>query len=78
MKKVGFFSREQKKIALTCSSACLENAYHDSEKRLKNVARLGDDKMLKKAMKEHGKFEYAMLYKNTPEYQKRLSKIKSK
>ena len=34
------------------------------------IAYAGDMKALKNAMKVHGDYEYAMLYKKTPEYHK--------
>ena len=36
----------------------------------------GDAKAIKKAMKEHGKYEYAMLYQNTPKFLNRKRKGK--
>lgn len=65
---MGFFSKKQKKIALTNSRESLEKAYHISEQNLKDASKSGNEKWLKTAMKQHGDFEYAMLYKNTPEY----------
>lgn len=71
---MGFFSNKQKKIALSNSRENLETAYHISEKNLKDASMSGDEKRLKTAMKQHGDFEYAMLYKNTPEYKCILKK----
>lgn len=73
---MGFFSRKQKQIALNTSKADLESAYHISEQNLKDASRSGNEKWLKTAMKQHGNFEYAMLFKNTPEYRKMLIKRK--
>ena len=42
--------------------------YHNSEEDLRNASIKGDKKALKRAMKTHGNYEYAMLYRNTPEY----------
>lgn len=72
---MSFFSRKQKNIALKNSTLELERAYHKSEQNLKNISCSGDEKLLKKAMKQHGDFEYAMLYQNTPEYREK-KKIK--
>ncbi len=44
------------------------------EDNLKKASLTGDEKWLKKAMKQHGDFEYAMLYQNTPEFKKKLDK----
>ena len=71
---MGFFSRKQKKIALSTPKERLEKAYHISEQNLKKVAMTGNEKQLRTAMKQHGNFEYAMLYKNTPEYKKKRYK----
>lgn len=75
---MGFFNRKQKKLALKTPKESLEKAYHESEQNLKRVANFGDEKQLKKAMREHGNFEYAMLYKNTPEYKDKCKKTKGK
>lgn len=71
---MGFFSRKQKRLALNTPKESLEKAYHLSEQNLKDVARSGNEKQLRTAMKQHGDFEYAMLYKNTPEYRKKIQK----
>jgi hypothetical protein len=68
---VGFFTAKQKRLARNCSFKELENGYRDSESALRMAAYKGDQKMLKQAMKVHGNYEYALLYKNTPEYNKR-------
>ena len=75
---MGFFSRKQKQLALKTSTYDLEKAYHASEQNLKKVSSSGDEKMLKSAMKQHGNYEYAMLYKQTPEYKEKLSKLRRK
>ena len=68
---MGFFTAKQKRLARNCSVRELENGYADSESVLRMAAYRGDEKMLKQAMKVHGTYEYALLYKNTPEYNKR-------
>lgn len=73
---MSFFSRKQKQIALNTSRTDLETAYHISEQNLKDASRSGNEKWLRTAMKQHGNFEYAMLYKNTPEYKRKLLKRK--
>ncbi len=71
---MSFFNIKQKKLALSCDRQSLERAYHVSEDNLKKASLTGDEKWLKKAMKQHGEFEYAMLYQNTPEFKKKLDK----
>lgn len=68
---MGFFNRRQKRLARKYSLSELKDGYRYSENELKEAAENGDVKALKRAMKVHGNFEYAMLYKNTPEYNKR-------
>lgn len=68
---MSFFNKKQKKLAMNCSRDKLEKAYHISEQNLHKASLSGDEKWLKKAMKQHGNFEYAMLYQNTPEFKKR-------
>lgn len=68
---MSFFNRKHKQLALSNSKQQLETAYKLSEKRLKYISLTGNEKQLKKAMKEHGKYEYAMLYQNTPEFNKK-------
>lgn len=68
---MSFFNKKQKQLALNCSRDRLEKAYHISEQNLHKASLSGDEKWLKKAMKQHGNFEYAMLYQNTPEFKKK-------
>ena len=68
---MGFFSRRQKRLARKYTVGELKDGYHYSESELREAAENGDVKALKRAMKVHGNFEYAMLYKNTPDYKKR-------
>jgi hypothetical protein len=68
---VGFFTAKHKKLADRCTVSELENGYRDSECALRMASYCGDTKALKEAMKAHSNYEYALLYKNTPEYNKR-------
>ena len=68
---MGFFSRRQKRLARNYTASELKDSYHYSENELKEAAASGDKKALKRAMKVHGNVEYAMLYKNTPDYKRR-------
>ena len=68
---MGFFTRKQKKMAKCCSTQELVYGYERSELALERASYSGSQKKLKEAMKQHGDYEYALLYKNTPEYKKR-------
>ena len=68
---MGFFTSHQKKLAKTYSKEALEYGYHKSEDNLRKASYSGDTKLLKQEMKKHGNYEYALLYKNTPEYKKK-------
>lgn len=75
---MSFFNRRQKKLALACKYNQLQEAYHESEKDLRMASRSGNEKLLRKAMKQHGDFEYALLFKNTPEYKNLIKRGKRK
>ena len=68
---MGFFNRTHKRLARKYTLSDLKGGYRYSENKLREAAENGDKKALKRAMKVHGNFEYAMLYRNTPEYNKR-------
>ena len=68
---MGFFSRRQKRLARKYTASELQSGYRYSENELREAAESGDVKALKRAMKVHGNFEYAMLYKNTQNNKKR-------
>lgn len=68
---MGFFTARHKRLARKYTASELKDGYRYSESELKEAAESGDVKALKRAMKVHGNFEYAMLYKNTPNYKKR-------
>ena len=59
---------------MRCSTADLNKCYRDSENNLRVLSRLGTEKDLREAMKEHRDCEYALLYKNTDEYRRRKNK----
>ena len=65
-----FFKKIHKRLALNNSKEKLEQAYHISEENLKKVSKSGNEKWLKASMKQHGDFEYALLYQNSPEFKK--------
>lgn len=68
---MAFFKREHKKLALNSSASFLHSRYKATEENLIKASNTGNEKNIRRAMKEHGKYEYAMLYKNTPEYRKK-------
>lgn len=73
---MAFFKKIHKKLALSFSKEQLEKAYHKSETKLKIASKTGNEKLLSSAMHEHGCYEYALLYKNTPEYKSKRRKRK--
>ena len=68
---MGFFTSKQKRMARKCSFYELKRGYDNADFALERASYSGNQKELKKAMKEHQKYEYALLYRNTPEYKKR-------
>ena len=71
---MGFFNKTHKKLALYNSYLEIQQANEQTEFDLERASNKGDKKSLKKAMKEHGNIEYALLYKNTPEFKKKNKK----
>lgn len=71
---MGFFTSKQKRMARKCSFGELQQGYEQADLRLERASYSGDVKELDKAMKEHQKFEYALLYRNTPEYKKKFKR----
>ena len=71
---MSFFTREHKKLALSTDAGSLMEGYRLSERRLECAAAHGDKRELKKAMAEHGKYEYAQLFQQTPEFKRKISK----
>lgn len=71
---MGFFTIKQKKMAKKCSIHELQRGYANSDFALERASYNGDKKALKEAMKEHKKYEYALLYRNTPEFKNKHKK----
>lgn len=67
-----FFNKKQKELALT--NQALDSAYAISERNLQRAARTGSTRLLRKAMAEHHDIEYAVLYRQTPEFAKKCCK----
>lgn len=72
---MAFFKREHKKLA-KYNTAVLKDCYRQTEIGLKNATATGNEKAIKTAMKRHQLVEYALLYKNTPEYRNKRRKRK--
>lgn len=71
---MGFFTGKQKQMAKKCSFYDLQRGYQSADLALERASFSGDKKELKRAMKEHQKYEYALLYRNTPEYKNKQRK----
>jgi len=71
---VGYFKAEHKRMAKRCSVRELSAGFDRSELELERASYNGDKKGLKTAMKEHRKFEGALLYRNTPKFKKKHKK----
>lgn len=63
---MAFFRKEHKEMAKKNTTEYLSKKYQQSERRLINCANNGDLKGLKKQMKEHSRYEYALLYQCLP------------
>ena len=57
---MAFFKRSEKALASQRGFQSLRRDYERTEQALETAAKRG----VKKAMKEHHKYEYALLYKN--------------
>lgn len=71
---MSFFTPKQKQMANKCSCYELNRGYQDADLALERASYSGNQKELKRAMKEHRKYEYALLYCNTPEFKKKYKK----
>lgn len=61
---MAFFKRSEKALASQRGFQSLRRDYERTEQALESAAKRGDLQGIKKAMKEHRKYEYALLYKN--------------
>ena len=55
------FSKTERQLARNSSDSNLKRNYERTERKLEAAAKRGDFKGMDKAMKEHHKYEYAML-----------------
>ena len=67
------FSRKEKKVA-NGTYKSLVDEYAKTEIDLKRACRIGDKKAMDAAMANHKTIEYALLYRETPEFRKKRSK----
>jgi len=65
-----FFSPEEKRLAGCMKASELKQRYEASEKRLKCAAQSGSEQRVRRVMKSHHKWEYALLYQKI-QYSKR-------
>ncbi len=68
------FTNKHKKFANDCTYKSLVESYKASEEGLHKACRSGDKKAMKRAMDCHQTFEYALLYRETPEFKNRRKK----
>ena len=66
------FTKLQKRIARDCDYKSLIKGYEASEIGLHRACKSGDKKAMKKAMFNHQAFEYALLYRETPEFKNKF------
>lgn len=59
-----FFKSEEKRLAEKVPAAELKRRYEASEERLARAARSGSLPRIKKEMRTHHKYEYALLYRD--------------
>lgn len=59
-----FFKSEEKRLAERIPAAELKRRYEASEERLVRAARRGSLPQIRKEMRKHHKYEYALLYKD--------------
>ncbi len=71
---MGFFTGKQKKMASKSSFYDLQRGYQNADLALERASYSGNQKELKKAMEEHRQYEYALLYRNTPEFKRKHKK----
>lgn len=67
---MAFFKRKHKKFA-KCNYKTLQDGYRASEIGLQRAVASGDEKAMRKAMETHQTFEYALLFRNTPEFRRK-------
>ena len=72
---MAFFNKEHKKLA-KYNTTVLKDCYRQTEIALRNATVSGNEKAIRTAMKKHQLVEYALLYKNTPEYKNKRRKRK--
>lgn len=71
---MAFFNNEHKKLS-NLPTDVLKQKYVETELKLQTIAKTGNEKALKEAMKEHGNVEYALLYQKTPEFKEKYKPV---
>lgn len=74
---MAFFKRKHKKLA-KYNYKSLQDCYHSTEIGLRKAVASGDEKAMRKAMGQHQMVEYALLYRNSPEFRNRKYKKRKK
>lgn len=59
-----FFTREQKELSRRSSETSLRRGYEHTEQRLNAAAKAGNRRAMNAAMKDHRRYEYALLHKS--------------
>lgn len=67
---MGFFNQKQKELSKKNTYYSLMKGYKRTEKNLERAAKSGNEQALHTAMAKHQRYEYALLYRNTPEYKR--------
>ena len=73
---MGFFKQSEKELAASTSRAALKWEYERTERNLERATYTGDIREVKKAMKEHHKYEYALLNQTYERARKRKQRRK--
>lgn len=68
---MAFFKRKEKQLAKNKSYLELKQGYMSTERELQEAAKTGNVKLLSKAMQKHHDYEYALLYRTTPKFNKK-------
>lgn len=59
---MAFFKQEEKELARRSTPEKLTKLYEQSERKLHNATQTGDLRAVKRAMREHHRVEYALLF----------------
>mgnify|MGYP001861183962 FL=1 len=73
---MGFFKQSEKELAAKTPREALKREYERTERNLERATYTGDIREVKKAMKEHQKYEYALLTQTYERARKRKQRRK--